>query len=672
MFSSTNLEALIHENDKYRVHGVINGLNELRQVNEEFKIYPKYDYTYPTLVKTVIPMKFKTISQEKYSSILYDNFPVLQQILSIDGTVLAGGAAIWPFYQKDKPNDFDIFLYNQSYPSIDDVKLSVNNIKYSENELDEEYSGEDYHKIITSDKKVLTSRQIPEQIIHEQEQNNWNKLQTLINIVLTYYKDHEINQQFNNGLFTISINYLKIKIQFILRDYVSISNVLHGFDLSSCAVGFDGITTYFTKLGAWSHLTKLNFVWPSYRSTTYENRLIKYFKKGFGVIFIHLSEFKLGLMELPNLNINVQYCSHNYALGNILNNNIFNVESDYDNSLKYYYYQSLINIKEKNILNIINNMQIYNIIGYKYSHSNFTKNLINLDTVKTIKTIKDLIPLNNFTGMINHIIYESFHINKRAKKISVNFYKLKIICNLNDNQIFKLSKQITKLNKLLETEVVSIDYSCFSDGINEQIEKYQLIQDQEIHWWLPFKFSEPFTGSLNPIMNDPCQWYGDFTSSGSSGSSFTSSFTSGGSSGFTSKCSSGISGGGSSGFTSKCSGISGGNSFIRGGCSGSSFTSILIDDNEIIEVNKHKSIFAASLLLLDTIKENDCEMCILCLNNINSYDYNIIKLACGHLFHLNKEEFCIGVKSWINIKHKCPICSHHNFIPKNKIFKLTI
>ena len=40
-----------------------------------------------------------------------------------------------------------------------------------------------------------------------------------------------------------------IKIQIILRDYSTLSEVLHGFDLGSCSVAFDGDNVYFTGLG---------------------------------------------------------------------------------------------------------------------------------------------------------------------------------------------------------------------------------------------------------------------------------------------------------------------------------------------------------------------------------------------------------------------------------------
>ncbi|KAL0210535.1 hypothetical protein RCL1_004971 [Eukaryota sp. TZLM3-RCL] len=82
--------------------------------------------------------------------------------------------------------------------------------------------------------------------------------------------------------------------QVILRLYKSKSEILHGFDLGSCQVGFDGKQLYTTSLYRLSYTFSINIVDTTRRSVSYEHRLTKYLHRGFGIV-------------LPNLNMNKVY-----------------------------------------------------------------------------------------------------------------------------------------------------------------------------------------------------------------------------------------------------------------------------------------------------------------------------------------------------------------------------
>lgn len=74
--------------------------------------------------------------------------------------------------------------------------------------------------------------------------------------------------------------------QFILRLYESVDNILGGFDLACCSVGFSPSTGLIaTKLGAWSIALSIVIVDCSRRSETFEVRLQKYNNRGFTVVF---------------------------------------------------------------------------------------------------------------------------------------------------------------------------------------------------------------------------------------------------------------------------------------------------------------------------------------------------------------------------------------------------
>jgi len=93
-----------------------------------------------------------------------------------------------------------------------------------------------------------------------------------------------------------------------LRLYSSPQEVLIGFDLGSSAVGYDGKKVFFTSLGKLSYEYMVNVLYPSRRSTTYEERLVKYYKRGFSIVLpkfdiskLRTNYFKYNLVEVEEL-----------------------------------------------------------------------------------------------------------------------------------------------------------------------------------------------------------------------------------------------------------------------------------------------------------------------------------------------------------------------------------
>ncbi len=72
-------------------------------------------------------------------------------------------------------------------------------------------------------------------------------------------------------------------IQIILRIYKSPAEVLMGFDVDSCCVGYDGKQVYCLPRARRAINTRMNLVDVDRQSTTYEVRLFKYAKRGFRV-----------------------------------------------------------------------------------------------------------------------------------------------------------------------------------------------------------------------------------------------------------------------------------------------------------------------------------------------------------------------------------------------------
>ena len=82
----------------------------------------------------------------------------------------------------------------------------------------------------------------------------------------------------------LTLNELKTRqIQIILRLYSSPSEILAGFDVDACAVGFNGTHVFATPRAFISMVTQSMTVDMSRRSPSYEIRLAKYANRGFEI-----------------------------------------------------------------------------------------------------------------------------------------------------------------------------------------------------------------------------------------------------------------------------------------------------------------------------------------------------------------------------------------------------
>lgn len=92
-------------------------------------------------------------------------------------------------------------------------------------------------------------------------------------------------------------------IQIIFRLYKSPAEILLGFDVDACSVGFDGKKVWATERAKRAINKKYNLVNPTRRSSSYEYRLWKYSKRGFGVCIPNLDGTKINYSTLLNSSI---------------------------------------------------------------------------------------------------------------------------------------------------------------------------------------------------------------------------------------------------------------------------------------------------------------------------------------------------------------------------------
>jgi hypothetical protein len=122
---------------------------------------------------------------------------------------------------------------------------------------------------------------------------------------MTVYRTH--------GCITFHVNYSPDSedlpgpylVQVILRRYSTVGEVIHGFDLGSSAVLWDGERVILTGLGKFAAEHGANILNLAARRASYEHRLARYFKRGFDLVLPELNGCDFGALRgrLPYLNV---------------------------------------------------------------------------------------------------------------------------------------------------------------------------------------------------------------------------------------------------------------------------------------------------------------------------------------------------------------------------------
>lgn len=86
--------------------------------------------------------------------------------------------------------------------------------------------------------------------------------------------------------------------------YNTVSEVIHSFDLPSYAAAYSKDMIHFTRLSRYCIVNAINVIDTTRRSRTYEFRLVKYYWKGFSIVF-------------PELAVSKFDCEKEYAFGDM-------------------------------------------------------------------------------------------------------------------------------------------------------------------------------------------------------------------------------------------------------------------------------------------------------------------------------------------------------------------
>lgn len=397
-------------------------------------------------IPTVLPVEWKQyikVTQEAYDIEFKRKYKknVYDMLKTTSNVVVAGGAAASPLYvlNKDIYTDVDIFIYG----IFDELIF--------------------WDKVNEISSKLIT--------IEGHSTGNGSS--------------HTVIQKMKKGIVVIAVlsedRELIAEYQIILRMYHTVSSIIHAFDVPSCCVCYDGNIAYTTTLGAYAHTNQVNLVSTTYRSTSFEKRLIKYFDRGYG----------LGLI---GYNLEKGYChsrlilSHKYLVIDVYNRSGNLIQGHISPKMRYGYDNEYATIREIRLPynEFITQVQCIEDIGLILSES---ADLIDYSLFHDME-VADII--SKFPGSIANMIERQCNQIQRTELRSIKNMKFpKTIINEILDHIMSCSE--FESNKKIST-ILMEQINAHARYIPEWI----IVQDPQ----------RQYTAAINPVIEDPEEWYG--------------------------------------------------------------------------------------------------------------------------------------------------------------------
>lgn len=271
-------------------------------------------------------------------------------------------------------------------------------------------------------------------------------------------------------------------VQIILRIYKTQSEILHGFDLGSSAVGWTGTRLLFTSLSRFAYSYGLNVFDNSRRSTTYERRISKYMLRGFGLVVEKWSmpdKFNVGLSRVNKyLRIAITDVDHN---GNRLQCNLFadGPRSDYGPGAVEYRTADDYAF-HVNIANLVREDKEFVYVGNT------------IDEAIDGKCITS--PVADKVNKLYDDVLETF---SRPKLMSNDYAKLKYMMHTSHVDIINKRKDATWL-----IEAVEMEREFALRSLRQAVVKPMT--------FLTENPGTQMTSSFNPVFEDERAWYGKY------------------------------------------------------------------------------------------------------------------------------------------------------------------
>jgi len=363
----------------------------------------------------------------------------------------------------------------------------------------------------------------------------------------SYYDDYKFIIKRNEFVTSVYVFYddkLVVEYQLIHRIYPDISSIIGGFDIGACMLAYDGNEIYATPLGAWSLQNRSIIVDTKRRSTSYEHRLVKYFKRGFRIIFpganddiishkrIIGSAFEsVEILKLQIMNL-IKGCG--YKINNVANimNECSKIQNIADNNIGL---QNLV--LERNYGNIYLSLSNYNnkIVSERslnkisdyHSDTGMKFNQFTIaNTTKlrlgNLKAVSSLIISSDNENIYDMLINDVSNPNLQLNEKSIENYKDKIEYikseNQNNKSVWKTNDHFYRSMKYfgnfakeaLEIKDVN-EYNYYRDiMITVMIDNAKICEKKLTGIkWITKNPGRQWTSSINPIVANPREWYGE-------------------------------------------------------------------------------------------------------------------------------------------------------------------
>jgi len=423
---------VLETDSKYRYEGVMDDLyrfEDLRPV--------QWDFSLPTLTQSKILTNLSTKSTADFVGNFYEEFPFLHG-MCMNNVLVAGGCVSSILMKDTSYKDVDIFIYGL------DTKQADEKVKYLIDFL---------------------SKHGNEDISVQERTNDVVKTKNVINI---YHASH-CND-----------------IQIILRLYKTKSEVLHGFDIGSCAVGFDGKDVLFTSLSKFTYETMCNIVDVTRRSLTYEHRLVKYFQRRFNIILpdLDISKMTLKTNTLPYCSIHVRYMKGNLLCGKI---NTQNEDSDYWSPLPTYPF-------------------------FLYENTKFRYNIEMLLQDKPESMIGTLIKEGTYYYLSEDRI-SSFYKELPGMILDQGKFRYEFVQKYLSIPVSEVSTRLFDEGRTKKEMRSYIESACNLE-CKAQLNRWKTIMESEVNLnslnWMIENPGKQFTSSFNPVFSNPQEWYGNY------------------------------------------------------------------------------------------------------------------------------------------------------------------
>lgn len=496
----TSVLNILAEDAKHRYLGVRDDLYTLHDLSND----SSWNYDLPTLIKDHDYSRNKILKNNNdFKKAFYKKLPFLTNV-NLDNMLIAGGS-IRSILLNKYINDVDIFLYG------------IDNIKDGQRRI-ERFIIDIYENVF----KIKDGTHITCELA------NHNKL---VESALSADKKYKLAQEFlekysdrykpnidtnitvySNGN-TITLFVDGIKIQIILRLYNTISEILHGFDLGSSSVGFNGSNVYFTTLSKFSFENMVNIVDHTRRSTTYENRLIKYFDSGFNIVLPNLDMDKLKTdyhkYDLAEVCV-LPYMIFSYSSinGNSIIHNKFHTQSGNDVITDYDFYGNLNSVDGKSKYMLLK----YNITELIKGKNRFIVK-IDLNEEISILRSKGQDPISwtlNFNKQLIDVAFIEWNYNKLTKILDddkIYTDKIKKYINVIDFKQFINDVYLSDLSKGAKTAKIYDIISKQKNKIKQDLANLETKFDLN---WIIENPTTQLTSSVNPIVENASNWYGEY------------------------------------------------------------------------------------------------------------------------------------------------------------------